>query len=427
MRFIDLFAGTGAMRLGFEMALNELGIENRCVFSSEIDKAACETYSLNFDHTPFGDIRTASESIPSHDFLLAGFPCQPFSHGGKMRGFADTRGTLFFEVEKILKAYRPKGFLLENVRGILTNDQGRTFKTIIKKLEEIGYSVEHRVLNSCTFGVPQNRVRVFIFGILNDNVSCGLVSDKGPTNSHSFKSYKNVRNLFFTGVAKTVGDILEEKVDAKYLCSENFVNSLKVATGGKIGQLDGYRLIDYRGGKSLHSWDLGVKGVCTPEERKFMKLLILNRRKKKFGVHQDGKKLSKEQIETFYDGDIESITASLIKKGYLKDWNGKFDPVCGNMSFEVFKFLDKNGISITLTSSDAHKLGVVQGDIVRRITTREAARLQGFPDWFQLHPNDAKAYKQLGNAVSVPVVAALCLDLLQQNASLISSSVTFAA
>jgi DNA (cytosine-5)-methyltransferase 1 len=415
MKFVDLFAGTGAMRLGFEMALSEIGMSGECVFTSEIDKAACDAYRMNFSEVPSGDIREHADGISEHDFLLAGFPCQPFSHAGKMKGFGDTRGTLFFEVERILARKRPRGFLLENVKGILTNDKGRTFETILARLRDLGYSVDYRVLNSCMFGVPQNRVRVFIFGVLADNVRCGILSDKGPSDSHRYKEYRKEANLFFSGKDSVVGDILEPNPKQGYWCSGSFTDALYDAMNGDLESLDGYRLIDYRGGKSLHSWDLGVKGRCTAEERKFMHLLITNRRKKKFGVHQDGKKLTKQQIQTFYQGDFDVVATSLITKGYLKDWDGRFDPVCGNMSFEVFKFLDKKGISITLTSSDAHKLGVVQDGKPRRITPREAARLQGFPDWFKLHPKDGKAYKQLGNAVSVPVVAAVCLDLLQRN------------
>ena len=150
-----------------------------------------------------------------------------------------------------------------------------------------------------------------------------------------------------------------------------------------------------------------------------MTKLILNRRKKVFGTHQDGKMLTKEQIQTFFKNlDIDIIIASLIKKGYLKCIDGKYNPVCGNMSFEVFKFLDPDSISITLTSSDTNKLGVVQNGMPRRITPREAARLQGFPEDFILHPEDTAAYKQLGNAVSVPVIEAIIKDLFMNNPSL---------
>ncbi len=149
--------------------------------------------------------------------------------------------------------------------------------------------------------------------------------------------------------------------------------------------------------------------------------LIANRRKKIYGTHQDGKALTLEQIRTFYNHDqLEVIIKSLLQKGYLREEDNKYNPVCGNMSFEVFKFLDPDSISITLTSSDAHKLGIVQNNVPRRITPRECARLQGFPDDFILHPNDNFAYKQLGNSVTVKVIEKVIEDFLQNNINEIS-------
>ena len=122
IRFIDLFAGIGGIRLGVVEALSEHGIDSKCVLSSEIDERACETYKLNFGEHPTGDVRKI-EKIPSFDLLLAGFPCQPFSYAGLRKGFGDTRGTLFFEIERILQKYQPKAYILENVRGLYTHDQ----------------------------------------------------------------------------------------------------------------------------------------------------------------------------------------------------------------------------------------------------------------------------------------------------------------
>ena len=147
-----------------------------------------------------------------------------------------------------------------------------------------------------------------------------------------------------------------------------------------------------------------------------MNLLIQNRRKHDFGTEQDGKMLTLEQIQTFYpEGDARQVIASLKEKGYLKEKDGRFNPVCGNMSFEVFKFLDPESISITLTSSDANRLGVVQDNQPRRITPRECARLQGFQENFLVHPTDGFAYKQLGNSVSVPVIEAVMYDFVSRN------------
>lgn len=156
---IDLFAGIGGIRLGFEAQ----GCEN--VFTSEWDKYAQKMYEANFGEIPFGDINEIrAEDIPDHDILLAGFPCQPFSIAGKGLGFADTRGTLFFNIEKIIEAKMPKAFLLENVKRLVSHDGGQTFGVICEKLKKLGYTVYFKVLNSLEFGLPQKRERIYIVG-----------------------------------------------------------------------------------------------------------------------------------------------------------------------------------------------------------------------------------------------------------------------
>jgi DNA (cytosine-5)-methyltransferase 1 len=163
LKFIDLFAGIGGLRLPFD----ELGGD--CVFASEWEKNAQQTYLANFGHPPVGDItQIPSADIPEHDLLLAGFPCQPFSIIGEKRGFADTRGTLFFEIERILQDKQPRAFLLENVKQLVSHDRGRTLQVILKHLEGLGYRVTWKVLNALDFGLPQKRERVFIVGFLGD-------------------------------------------------------------------------------------------------------------------------------------------------------------------------------------------------------------------------------------------------------------------
>lgn len=158
-RFIDLFAGIGGMRIPFE----ELG--GRCVFSSEWDKYAQDTYEVNFGERPQGDItKISAESIPDHDILLAGFPCQPFSIIGSGKGFADTRGTLFFEIERILDAKKPEAFLLENVKQLVSHNKGRTFSTILEKLHGLGYHTNWKIMNALDYGLPQKRERIIIVG-----------------------------------------------------------------------------------------------------------------------------------------------------------------------------------------------------------------------------------------------------------------------
>lgn len=193
-RAIDLFAGIGGIRLGFQQAFKE---DIEFVFSSEIDKYACQTYSANFGDVPYGDITKIHESdIPKHDILLAGFPCQAFSIAGKRLGFEDTRGTLFFEVARVIKYHKPKVVFLENVKGFISHDKGRTFEVVKETLKELGYKIFYKVLNAKDYGVPQNRERIYIVGFLDHDVAFEFPE---PLN-----------------IDVTVGDILEQEVDQKY-------------------------------------------------------------------------------------------------------------------------------------------------------------------------------------------------------------------
>jgi DNA (cytosine-5)-methyltransferase 1 len=201
-RFIDLFAGIGGIRLGFE------SVGGRCVFSSEFDEDACKTYEANFGECPSGDItKIEASDIPDFDILLGGFPCQAFSIIGKKEGFEnETCGTLFFEIERILKEKRPKAFMLENVRNLTAHDKGKTFKVIRTHLESLGYNVYAKVLNALDYGVPQKRERIIIAGFLDDV----LFSFPDPTPL-------NLR--------KKLSDILETNVDSRYYVRENIRNS----------------------------------------------------------------------------------------------------------------------------------------------------------------------------------------------------------
>lgn len=192
-KFIDLFAGIGGIRLGFE------SVGGECVFSSEWDKAACQTYAANFGEVPTGDItKVDAKDIPDFDVLLAGFPCQPFSIIGDKAGFNhETQGTLFFDIERILAEKQPKAFMLENVRNLTAHDKGRTFSIIVKHLEGLGYKVYHKVLNALDYGVPQKRERIIIVGFKDDV-------------AFTFPEPIPVEDR------QTLSDILEDKVDPKY-------------------------------------------------------------------------------------------------------------------------------------------------------------------------------------------------------------------
>lgn len=213
IKFIDLFCGLG----GFRIALESLGC--KCVFSSDIDKYASQTYKMNFGELPFGDItKIDNKDIPRHDILCAGFPCQPFSIAGKRLGFNDTRGTLFFEVLRILKSKRPKAFFLENVGGICSHDNGKTIEVILNSLKEIDYVAFYKVINAKDIGYPQNRSRWYCVGFDKNQFSNAL-------NTYMFPFPKKQKLQY------TIDDLLENKVSKDYeitqICKENILTHLE--------------------------------------------------------------------------------------------------------------------------------------------------------------------------------------------------------
>lgn len=202
-KFIDLFAGIGGIRIAFER------VGGKCVFTSEWDEPCQVMYEANFGEKPFGDItKVVADEVPDHDILTGGFPCQAFSIIGNKLGFADTRGTLFFDVERILKAKQPKAFLLENVKQLTTHDNGRTFKVILEHLENLGYFVHYKVLNGLDFGVPQKRERIMIVGFKEN---------------YPFEFPRNGTET------KTLSDILEpdDQIDKKHFLSDYFRKKLE--------------------------------------------------------------------------------------------------------------------------------------------------------------------------------------------------------
>ncbi len=305
--FIDLFAGIGGIRIPFQ----ELG--GKCVFTSEWDKFAQKTYRVNFGDMPNGDItKITIEEIPDFDVLLGGFPCQPFSQAGLKKGFSDTRGTLFFEIERIIKAKRPKAFLLENVKQLRGHDKGRTLKVILEHLDALDYQVTYDVLRAADFGVPQNRERIYIVGF--DRRYYGL-DDKYkfpfPEPTHQ----------------KTrLGDILEDNVDEKYTISQKL-----------------------------------------------------------------------------YEGHIRR------KAEHQKKGNG--------FGFSLFNADSEYTNTISARYyKDGSEILIDQGPDIppRKLTPRECARLQGFPESFIIPVSDTQAYKQFGNSVAVPVIRAIAKKVREE-------------
>lgn len=315
LKFIDLFAGIGGTRLAFERA----GCQ--CVFSSEIDPHAAKTYRANFGSDPRNDItKVHSSAIPPFDILVAGFPCQAFSMAGKRLGFNDTRGTLFFEVARILQDCQPSAFLLENVKGLANHDKRKTLTTILSVLRnDLEYHVpEPKILNSKDFGVPQNRERIIIVGFRERA-------------AHDVFRYPPPVRLI-----KKVRDILEPSVPAKYYLSDQY----------------------YRG---------------------------LERHRQKHESRGNG--------FGYQILDLDGISNAIV---------------CGGMGRERNLVIDQAAPVL----SDDDRLPRRNDRQIRKLTPRECARLQGFPEDFAIPVADTHAYKQFGNTVTVPLIQAVAMRLV---------------
>lgn len=415
--FIDLFAGIGGIRKGFEFACREKGLPSKCVFTSEIKPHAIKVLRDNHPHEVIsGDITAIdAKEIPDFDFLLAGFPCQAFSAAGKRLGFADTRGTLFFEVERILKEKKPYGFLLENVEGLVNHDKanprdekGRTLSTILARLSALGYKYDWRVLNAKDFGVPQDRRRIYIAG-----------------------TRKEIPNL---DKFKTKTAILSEVLESGVAPYES-VFTQRLLSHFPLEELYGKSIKDKRGGEdNIHSWDLAWKGEVSPVQKELLNCMLKERRKKKwaeeYGIDwMDGMPLTLDMIRTFYDADgLEEMLEDLVRKKYVKKEHAKrkvegrrvqddslplgYNIVAGKMSFEVSKILSPKGIAPTLVAMDMRHLFVPDGTGIRPLTLREGLRLFGYPDDYQLSVSPDEGYDLLGNTVVVPVIKAVAGRIL---------------
>ena len=419
IKFIDLFAGIGGIRKGFELACLEKGIQAECVLTSEIKPYAIDVLKQNYpDETITGDItKINTASIPDFDFLLGGFPCQPFSAAGKRLGFQDTRGTLFFEVERILRDKKPKGFILENVEGLVNHDKqnqkdkmGRTLSTILEHLKALGYKVNWQVLNAKDFGVPQYRRRIYITGTLKE--------------APDLKDFETV--------ASNISSVLEHGLPVS---DSKFVKL--ILSHYSVENLYGMSIKDKRGGdNNIHSWNIDYKGKTTRQEKEFLNLLLKERRKKKWAAEygidwMDGMPLTIEMIRTFYNADnLEEMLEDLVSKKYLKKEHPKkkvgnkrlqdeslpqgYNIVAGKMSYEVAKILDPNGIAPTLVAMDMEHLFVGDNKGIRKLSLREGLRLFGYPDDFKFDVSIAEGYDLLGNTVAVPVIKQVALRVLQK-------------
>lgn len=313
LKFIDLFAGIG----GFHLALTEQGAS--CVFASEWDTAAQATYFTNHHLQPHGDITTIpTEYIPPHDILCAGFPCQAFSISGKQLGFADARGTLFFDVARIAKAHQPKMLFLENVKNFASHDNGRTLQVVKNTLESMGYSVFYKVLSSSQYGSPQKRERIYILAF---HQTLNISSFQFPS---PISTFQTVQDIALPLIDPTVQKAIVMRKDT-ILYSDRF-----------------------------------------PSDRQH----------------------------------------NLVRVGHVNK---------GGQGERIYHSLGQ-GITLSAYGGGAGaKTGLYLIDnTVRKLTPRECARMQGFPDSFSPHSSTQQAYKQFGNSVSVHMLRAILLALHTQ-------------
>ena len=420
VRFIDLFAGIGGIRCGLEQAIREQGMEPVCVFTSEIKPHAVRVLHDNHPaETISGDItKVDTKDIPDFDILCAGFPCQAFSSAGKRKGFADTRGTMFFEVERILKDKNPKGFILENVEGLVNHDNGKTLQVIINHLQDLDYKFTYRVLNARYFGVPQERKRIYIVGTRN--------------------GIPDLNN--FPIVETKLKTILESGLPTEHT---SFIDNL--LKHFKVEDLYGKSIKDKRGGKTnIHSWDLGIKGEVTADERTLLKKLVCERRKKQWAEEigidwMDGMPLTTNQIRTFYDvPNLQEMLDRLSQLGYVKYEHPKklvrkringqettsrepdltkpmgYNIVAGKLSFPISKVLSPDEVAPTLVAMDMQKLYVGDNGGLRKLSLREGLRLCGYPDDIIFNVDENEGFDLLGNTVVVPVIKSVAVRLLEQ-------------
>jgi DNA (cytosine-5)-methyltransferase 1 len=314
-KFIDLFAGIG----GFHIAMSKFGAT--CVFASEWDNFASKVYEKNFKIKPFGDITQINEKeIPKHDILCGGFPCQAFSVSGKQKGFEDTRGTLFFDIARIVEFHKPKVVFLENVKNLEKHDSGKTLKVIVNILNQLNYDVNYKVLNAGNFGLPQNRERIFIVGFRKD---LAIVDFKFPTPN------KIKTSLF---------DIIESNPKAKV----------------------------------IERTDIKIYKDFIP------------------------------QTNIFGEQDLPNkpIQIGIVNKGGQGE-----------------RIYSPYGHACTLSAyggGAGSKTGIYAiGDKLRKLSPRECARVQGFPDSFILDNNENQAYKQFGNSVAVKVLESIINQVIK--------------
>lgn len=384
-KFIDLFCGIG----GFHQALQNLG--GQCVFASDIDKYAIETYKENYGINPDINIRDVKEEdIPAHEVLCAGFPCQSFSKAGHQKGFEDEiRGTLFFEIVRILKYHKTPYIILENVRNLTSHDDGNTWNIIKNSLKELGYVITETpiIVSPHQFGVPQIRERVVILGI-HKSVGVKEIKVTVPSIDKNDVDFLSSNILENTNVDKKY---YITKHEEKVLnCWDEFIKGIKE-------KVIGFPIWSFEFDK-----DYDLKEADYPE---WKENFVLRNRK----LYENNKQFIDKWLKKWNKLQDFSITEQKLEWQCGKD--------CKSIWDAIIQFRP-SGIRVKRPNVFPALVAMVQipiiGKVKRRLTPREAARLQSFPDSFICNKNDHQAYKQFGNAVNVKVIEYMAKQLFKQ-------------
>jgi DNA (cytosine-5)-methyltransferase 1 len=425
--FVDLFSGIG----GFRLALQELG--GKCLAYSEINKDSIKVYDKNFvnpsqnDEIYLGDITKIDKLSFEVDIIVGGVPCQAWSVAGKLQGFDDPRGKLWFDVFRVIKLNAPKAFIFENVKGLVDPINRESFDFIIDNLQKLGYSVKAKLINAYDFGLPQNRERVFIVGIRNDCPHHQDFQFPEPLELQP-KLYQFISDV------KICPDLPKAKIDSRILFGEKIPRSRNGFQ--KDDELnDFFVFCDTRNGHTtIHSWDIIE---TTTREKMICHTILKNRRKKKYG-DKDGNPLSFEVLGELITHLTQKELDKLIEKQILRDVeNQGYQFVNSKMSSGINGiyrvFLPHSDIIPTLTATGTKdyiaKISIEEckdpEEYKQRFLTEiyhknkfkplsapDMANLQGFPNWFTIASKEDIAKKQLGNAVPVPVVYHVAKSLL---------------
>lgn len=430
IKFIDIFAWMWWTRMWFELACKEFWLKSKCVFTSEIKEHAKKVYQDNFwnekIHWDITKINTTE--IPDFDILLGGFPCQAFSSAWNRKWFLDTRWTLFFELERILKEKKPYWFLFENVEWLINHDKidktkpyWRTLETILQKLNSLWYNVNWKLLNSADFWIAQNRKRIYITWTLKKKIDLD-----------NFDTYEdiNIWNILEHGL-ETIKSDFTKKLFNHFKPSELLWKSIKDKRWGKT---------------NIHSWEIWLKWEISERQCTLLNQLLKERRKKQWAIQKgikwmDWMPLTLNEIYTFFNhikkSELKKDLDSLVRKKYIvlehpkdevtyTDEQGNihkkreysiniekwYNIVAGKLSFPISKILHIDEKAPTIVATDSTKIWVIDNNGIRNLSVIEWKRLFGFPDNFIMDISYNKSFDLLWNTVVVNVIKGISKKII---------------